>query len=308
MRSRNLDKLRSKKYDGSSEDWKSILTYGLVSKETDLDQAVKDNLEIQCSVSGKDPKATLSISFSTRVKDITQHLGSVELSQTEDTDDIDLFGWAVQLAVRRDALEIEVTEQKQRADAEAKKTAALQKQLDDLIKAKEEHEEELLAKFAMLLNAKKHELRRLSRVLKDGKVDPALLKDMENSSKGKRGQKRAADASGSEEEESDGFEDARPPVAQAGDDEQDDQTTGSEDTASEDAGDLDRPVHSQTEAGSSGTSKQAMPDRRELPFKKQTKKIPDKPVTRQHEAAAAPAEASKGDEDDEETASEDDEL
>lgn len=45
-------------------------------------------------------------------------------------------------------------------------------QLDDLVRAKKEHEEALLQKFAALLNAKKLKIRDQQRLLAGAKVDP----------------------------------------------------------------------------------------------------------------------------------------
>lgn len=327
MRARSLDKLRAKNYDGSTEEWLSILEYSLVSRQSAIDTAVKDNLDISCLISGKDPKAILTLSFRTRVQDITQRLGAIELQQTEDTDDVDLFGWATQLAHSRDQLKDEAAQQGKKAGAEAQTIVALQKQLDELTKAKSEHEEELVSKFAQLLNEKKHQLRRLHRVLETAQVDPAKVKEAEAEAQAsispgaKRGKKRSARQSSeaNESDESEGFDDMdmdKPTGAARSDDDEDDeeraqQTSDSDETATEDEGDdLDKPVMSQTEAGSDGPPKtrskgkasQSMPAPRELPFTsrgKQGHKGEDKAPSPQLQASIN---------DDEETASEEDEL
>lgn len=319
VRARTLDKLRAKNYDGSTEEWTSILKYGLVSKQSDIDQALKDNLEISCSTSGKDPKSTLSIAFRTRVQDITQRLGSIELPQTTDTDDVDLFGWVTQLADKRDQLESEAARQETKAGAEAETIVALQKQLDELIKAKTSHEEELVSKFAQLLNEKKHQLRKLHRVLETARVDPKKLKELEQSASTgtKRGKKRSARQTpqADESEDSEGFDnmDLDKPGAQVSDDEDGraQQTTDSNDAETDGEEDnSDQPVMSQTEAGSNGPSKSPpkgkapahMPTARELPFGKQGKQTEKVKKKMPSPKAKAPTD------EDEETASEDDEL
>jgi hypothetical protein len=318
VRARSLDKLRAKNYDGSTEEWTSIIRYGLVSRQSDIDQAVRDNLEVSCDITGKDPKAALSLTFRTRVQDITQRLGSIELQQTADTDDVDLFGWAMQLADRRDELEAEASKQQTKAGAEAETIQALQDQLRQLTTAKADHEEELVSKFAYLLNEKKHQLRKIQRVLETAQVDPSKLKDLEQStaSGSKRGQKRSARQTieADESDESDAFDDMdvdKPARAQVTDDDEDggQQTTDTEETEDENDN-LDQPVTSQTEAESAdpakqnarGKAPQHMPAPRELPFSKKGSAPSNEPP----KASTPEIQASK--DDDEETASEDDEL
>lgn len=320
MRARSLDKLRAKNYDGSTEEWLSILEYCLVSRQSDIDSAVRDNLDVSCAVSGKDPKAVMTLSFRTRVQDITQRLGSIELPQTEDTDDVDLFGWATQLASSRDQLKDEAAQQGKKAGAESQTIVALQNQLEELTKAKTDHEQELVSKFAQLLNEKKHQLRRLHRILETAQVDPQKVSEAEASIplEAKRGRKRSARESrqGNESDESEGFDemDMDKPAGAEQSDEDDEQraqqTTDSEDTASEDeAHDFDQPVMSQTEAGSDGPpttrakekASQSMPAPRELPFTSRGKQG--------HKDGKAPSPKPQAPiDDDEETASEDDEL
>lgn len=322
MRARSLDKLRAKNYDGSTEEWLSILEYCLVSRLSDIDSAVKDNLDVSCAVAGKEPKAVLTLSFRTRVQDITQRLGSIELPQTEDTDDVDLFGWATQLASSRDQLKDEAAQQGKKAGAEAQTIVALQNQLEELTKAKADHEQELVSKFAQLLNEKKHHLRRLHRILETAQVDPQKVSEAEVSihPEAKRGQKRSArqTGQGNESDESEGFDEMdmdKPGGAEQSDEDDDEraqQTTDSDRTASEDEDhdhDLDRPVMSQPEAGTDGPpttrakqkASQSMPAPRELPFASRGKQDP-----KQGKAPLPKSQAPI--DDDEETASEDDEL
>lgn len=52
----------------------------------------------------------------------------------------------------------------------------LNTQLEDLVKAKKEHEDELIGKFVLLLNEKKLKVRNQQRLLATAKVDPAKRK------------------------------------------------------------------------------------------------------------------------------------
>lgn len=72
--------------------------------------------------------------------------------------------------------------------------AKLSAELDDLVKAKKEHENELLQKFAELLNTKKLKIRDQQRLLSDAKVDPKTAAQIQ-SARASAG-KRKAGASG----------------------------------------------------------------------------------------------------------------
>lgn len=317
VRSRKLEQLRHTNYDGSNEEWAAVLKHILISRQgSGVDQTIKQNLDVSCTISGKDPKATLSISFRTRVEDITQRLGSIELAQSEDTDNVDLFAWASQAIDRRDELESQLTKEREDASTATNTVASLQAQLEDLNKAKVEHENELLEKFAALLNEKKLRLRELHRQMSTGKVDKRALERLEaalppRSGTRARGKKRSAGqtAQASESDGSDGSEamDVDKPGIdkKAADSDDDRHTTENEtETESDDGADLDKPVTSQTEAGSTGSSKlpqkpqeqhQSLPPPRDLPFTRQTRQA------EKETKASSP-------QDDEETASEDDEL
>ena len=291
-----------------------MLTYLLVSRrDSDLHDDLKHNLDVSCTLSGKSGKQTLTISFRTRIEDITQRLGTVELIESSSTDDVDLFGWASQVADERDCAEEGIVEGKQKSGTAAEQIASLQGQLDDLVKAKAEHEKELIAKFASLLNEKKLQLRRLLKVLTTAKVDRRKLEEVEaglpspSEAGHQRGKKRQAHA-GQEEEESDDSEAfAAMDVDKTSKDSDDgDAASQATSTASEaeSEDDLDRPVMSQTRKDSPGPSRAAekgsLPPPRDLPFGRQTR-------SQDQQQPASPPKPQQA-EDDEETASEDDEL
>jgi len=101
----------------------------------------------------------LSITFSNRVEDITQRLGTIDLPQTDDTDDVNLFEWALQAIEKRDGLGDEVTSLRRQIKGKDEVVASLQNQIDELVEAKAEHETQMLAKFTLLLNEKKLKIR-----------------------------------------------------------------------------------------------------------------------------------------------------
>lgn len=72
----------------------------------------------------------------------------------------------------------------------------LDSQLDDLVQAKKDHEEELLQKFAALLNAKKLKIRDQQRLLASAKIDPSSAAQVQSSRKGRFGHKPATSRAG----------------------------------------------------------------------------------------------------------------
>ncbi|KIW92451.1 uncharacterized protein Z519_06298 [Cladophialophora bantiana CBS 173.52] len=213
VRQRSLKKLRARNYDGTDEDWANIIA-SILDTKSDVSISIqrKNNLEATCSISGKDPKSTLSIAINNRVEEITQRLGTIDLPQTEDTDDVDLFGWASQAAEKRDELQTEVTGLKEQVKTKDEVIKGLQQQIDELVDAKAEHEKQMLSKFALLLNEKKLKIRNMQRILSTAKTDKNKLKELqtvigsEPVSVPRRNKRPADDTDREQDEESDSFE------------------------------------------------------------------------------------------------------
>lgn len=214
VRQRSLKKSRAKNFDGSDDDWNNIVSSVLnpLIKLSGSGQR-KDNLDVTCSVTGRDPKRSLAIAFSNKVEDITQRLGTLELPETEDTDGVDLFRWASQAIGQRDGLRGEVSSLEGQTKTQDETMASLQKQIDELVEAKAEHEKQMLSKFALLLNEKKLKIRKMERIMSTARVDPKKLKELEaeigdETVSAVSRKKRAADdeAEKEEAEDSDTFE------------------------------------------------------------------------------------------------------
>ena len=181
VRQRSLKKLRAKNYDGTDDDWSSTVLSVLDPTTTSpAASQEKDNLDVTCSLSGKGPNRTLSIAFSNKVEDITQRLGTIELSETEDTDDVDLFGWASHATEQRDNAQVEVVNLRAQTKTKDDIVASLQKQIDELVEAKIEHEKQMLSKFTLLLNEKKLKIRNMQRILATANLDREKLKELED--------------------------------------------------------------------------------------------------------------------------------
>lgn len=315
--------MQAKNYEGSDDEWSVILSHTLISRQSSIGATQKKNLDVACSIAGKKNNHTLSIAFRNNIEGIIQRLGVIDLPETQDTDDVDLFGWTLQAIERRDQLEEEVASQKEKVKAEQETEARLQKQLSELVEAKVEHEQKLLSKFSTLLNEKKLKIRNMQRVLQTAQVDQKKLKELESvietddKPRTRRSAKRRAEnVPEQEDSESDDFEtmdvdnasrkDGPPdsPVSRGSE-------TSSTDIGTEEEGNLDVPPSpdpSKTRSMDKDGKKDAsspLPPPRELPFQKK-----NPPVDR---AAAEKERVSKSAEhatlpDDEETASEDDEL
>lgn len=324
VRQRNLKKLRAKNYDGSDDEWTTIVSHVFGPKtKSSIDAAQKANLVVTGSIAGEDPNATLSITFNNRVEDITQRLGTVELPQTEDTDGVNLFEWTLQAIEKRDELEDSVASLREQTTSKDELLASLHKQFDEVVEAKVEYEAQLLSKFSILLNEKKLKIRNMQRILSATKVDEKKLKelktDIEDEPINRDGQrkKRQAGTAPNEDEtdEDDDFEtmavdgganaDDNPNDAQSAesaeatpepsdsDDEDDDLD------ASAPGPDRPRTRAMDSQRASKQKSPSPLPPRRDLPFQKKTS-------GQGHKASKEPPPAA--DEDDEETASEASEL
>jgi myosin heavy subunit len=259
-------------------------------------------------------------------------MGAFQLNYNSDQE-IDLFEWCGTAVKSTSDTNDELSSLKSRFKEQQETINKLNTQLDDLITAKAQHENELLEKFRDLLNEKKSKIRDQQRLLAAAKVDPKKLAELDSSrvpdtrtagpsrsNKRKAGNKSDAQAV-EDEDTDDGFELMDVDVDQVpNDSEQEDaQTPEAEETATEDDEDDTPPVKpparskrqpraAKSKAATKGNAKTTgskgtkadveedspkTPPRRDLPFAK--KKAP-------------PAKKTPTEDADRDTASEDDEL
>jgi hypothetical protein len=314
VRQKKARDLRSSKYTGSDNEWENILRYVLMSKQdSDISTQLRTGLETVAAVTGKDDNRVLTITFRNRIDQIIQKLGSIELKETEE--EIQLFDWATSAVDQQRSLQEEVSTLRSKSEADQAAITALQSQVADLVKANAEHEEQLISKFAILLNEKKLKIRNQQRILSSAKVDKAKLARLKLTLNGtgrqptrkKRRAETEAEAHDQEKDESDDFEtmDVDHMPNALGDARSSRETTPETETESEgeiSAGHL----ATSTFAADSQTSKRSKaesespPPRRSLPFVKEGPHKGDEMTT------SKPLETALGS--GEETASEDDEL
>lgn len=174
-----------------------------------------EKLEVIAALTG----GSLTITLRHNTSGITQKLGDIVLKQ-DDAQEVELWNWAGTAVQRSDSLEDEVRDLTSNYDEQSKTIQKLNKQLEDLIAAKKEHEDALLEKFRELLNTKKLKIRDQQRLLASAKVDPKQIAKLQ-SARTEKGHKPSASRTGkrkangtsptAESSEEDGFE-RKPPT------------------------------------------------------------------------------------------------
>lgn len=302
--------LQDNKYSGNLEEWRQILRHVLLHESASSDVTPPDALEGLETVAAIG-KSALTITIRKNVGGITQRLGSISLDKDDEREEVSPFEWADTAVANSDHLRQQLEKLQASMSGQHDEVSRLTKQLDELVQAKKVHEEELLKKFAVLLNEKKLKIRDQQRLLNGAKVDPGLAEATGKSRKGDKGKPRTAKSSRggkrkAEDVDSEGDQEmADGNVEDAGeeDDEQQRQddtpprSVAGEDTDEDDL-DAPRPAPSRSQdikqTGAMDVDEdQELPPKRELPFK------------RRNEAPVAAAPVAAADDDDDDT---DDEL
>jgi hypothetical protein len=105
---------------------------------------------------------------------VQSKLGTITLQYDQDSEDkVDLFRWSGTSALAAASCQMEMMSLKDAVISLQATVKRLQNQMDDLIEAKNEHEDEMLGKFQLLLNSKKLKIRDQQRLLAASKVDVA---------------------------------------------------------------------------------------------------------------------------------------
>lgn len=134
----------------------------------------------------------------------------ITLDKDED-EDIQLYDWTGFAVSRADGLAHQLATFQSTVAEHQKTIDDLTAQLDDLVKAKKSHQDEMLRKFAALLNTKKLKIRDQQRLLAHSNVDPTTADHVQQVRSGtssrkpdlSRSSKRKADANIQESETDD---------------------------------------------------------------------------------------------------------
>lgn len=94
----------------------------------------------------------------------------------DDEQAIELFDWTGTAVARADVIEDQLSSLRDRYSAAEDTINRLNKQLEDFISAKHQHEEQLMTDFVQLLNEKKLKIRNQQRLLASANVDPEKRK------------------------------------------------------------------------------------------------------------------------------------
>lgn len=210
-----LNSLRAKGYQGSDDDWAQILSYVLGQSSSFVNKPdFISGIEVSATVSDEDEDKKIAITIRKRIETITQRLGSITLNQ-DDEQTIQLFDWSGAAVARADTLEQQISSLNSRCRAAEATIHELNTQIEELIYAKVQHENQLIANFVQLLNEKKLKIRNQQRLLASATVDPAKITEIQTTDSGRirtparkrRSAKRGTlELIGNDLDDSDGFE------------------------------------------------------------------------------------------------------
>ncbi|KNG80818.1 hypothetical protein ANOM_011055 [Aspergillus nomiae NRRL 13137] len=330
----HLHEFRSKNYEGNDEEWAQIVShvFGQLD-ESDAKMKKLCGIESSASIIGASDAEDkeLVITIRKRIQTITQRLGSVTLRQ-DDQQSIQLFDWAGLAAVRAYTLEQRFTSLLARYRSAETMIRQLNKQLEEFVSAKTQHEEQLIVNFVQLLNEKKLKIRNQQRLLATAKVDREKVSCIQNATsdqhlrphKSIRVTKRtAAEMSDDEAESEAGFEtmefdqtmhsndsekanemaDERSSTPQPLE-ESDENTTDEGSPAPSDPTGSEDERHMLERRGPTGRSVikelPLPPPRRELPFARKVQTAVTKPKTQAHQQENNNTEDTAGETDDDE--------
>jgi hypothetical protein len=158
------------------DQWKTTLAYALLhQKPKGPLPDFLGGVELLAKISGE---STATITIRRNVGGITQNLGSLDLEQDDEREEVDVFKWVDVAAATTDDLRVQLDQSLASSSSQQDQIAKLTAELEQLVKAKREHENELLSKFAALLNAKKLKIRDQQRLLSRASVNSDALEDV----------------------------------------------------------------------------------------------------------------------------------
>ncbi|CAI7620747.1 unnamed protein product [Penicillium glandicola] len=176
-----LKDLRAKNYQGSNDEW--VKTVSLILGQCSAPPDEPDwatGLEASANISGSDDNKEIVITIRKRVQTITQRLGGFVLKQ-DDEQAVELFEWTGLTAMRAHMLEQQVSSLTGRYRLAEDTIHMLSEQLEELMHAKSEHENRLVANFVQVLNEKKLKIRNQQRLLASATVDATKFSEIQAS-------------------------------------------------------------------------------------------------------------------------------
>jgi hypothetical protein len=161
IKSNNLVALQASKYNGDEDEWEQVLTCTLLQQRPDANLDALQTLEVVAAVNGE----TCTLTLRNNIGGITARLGAINLTQDDEREEVSAFEWVDTAAAASDELRNELATLHSSLESQQAQVAKLTTQLDELVKAKKEHEEQLLRKCAVLLDSKRAKIREQQREL-----------------------------------------------------------------------------------------------------------------------------------------------
>ena len=173
VKTAGVNSLQASTYRGDISEWSDILSVVLLQRQPD--HAATEiargeafvGLETVAAISGQQ----CTITIRKNIGGITQRLGSIKLNQDDQREEISAFDWVESAVAASDDLRSQLDGLQLSMRAQQDQVAKLSRQLESLVQAKKDHEEQLLLKFAALLNTKKLKIRDQQRELMTRRVN-----------------------------------------------------------------------------------------------------------------------------------------
>jgi hypothetical protein len=305
----NVVALRADAFTGDDDEWRQVLAYTLLQERPAANLNALQGLEIVAKVGGE----TCTLSLRRKFGEVVRSLGSINLSQDDEREEVSAFDWVETAVASSDGLRSELATLQASLVSQHEQVASLTTQLDELVKAKKEYEEQLLRKCAALLDAKRAKIRDQQREI--NAMSKTQGHKVGTSSRGKRGPSSDVD-SGNEnadddevEEDDDEEEGQRTPEQETEDEGSDDdgfaasppKTASTKPAVSTAAARQDR--GKETAGEGRGKDENAMevdlPPRRELPFARRAPPKDEGRGLRSTKSSAPPPAEEEDDTDDE---------
>lgn len=191
LKESNIKSLQEHHFEGGLDEWRSFLAYALLRQRPSGSlPASWQGFEIVAAIKGETAIITIRNNFG----GIHKKLGTIKLEQN-DAEEINPFDWANTAVATADELRDQLETLQAYVATNTEQVAKLNRELNNLVKVKREHEEELVKKFAALLNSKKLKIRDQQRLLAGAKVDPVAAKTVSAARDGGDSKDRKAGAS-----------------------------------------------------------------------------------------------------------------
>lgn len=166
--------LQAANYPSDLETWKRTLRTALLpadpSSPPDASDGADGNEEEGLELVAAIKTSTLTITLRRNIEGITQRLGTLTIHRDDEREELSPFTWLSFSLAQNSALQTALRTLQTAASRHQDQISKLEAQLDEFVRVKKEHEEELVEKFVKLLNAKKGKIRDQQRLLAGAKV------------------------------------------------------------------------------------------------------------------------------------------